>query len=382
MMNIKSFDFYRREFPVTKKYIYLDHAGIAPFSLRVNAVVQNFLAESAEGGAFYYPKWSRQVDDVRRSCSSLLNAAQDEIAFVKSTSHGLSIVANGLDWNAGDNVLVFEKEFPSNLYPWISLEQKGIQVKFIPSREGRILFEDIERLIDAKTRLLAMSSVQFSNGFRVDLEKAGKLCKSRGVLFCVDAIQSLGIIPMDVEAFNIDFLSADAHKWLMGPEGIGIFYCRRELVERITPPLIGWKCVQNEFDFAHPDFRLKTNALKFEEGSMNLMGILGLGAALEMLAEVGIGRIRDRVLDLGDVIIGEAEKRGLTLLTPRNRQDRGGNITVAGDFDPLIMRDHLREKGIMVNARGGGLRISPHFYNNEEEIAAFFDKLTEQLLQK
>ncbi len=374
-MNIKSFEYYRREFPVTKKYIYLDHSGVAPFSLRVNTAVQNFLTESAEGGAFYYPKWSKQIDNVRRDCSSLLNAAQDEIAFVKSTSHGLSIVASGLDWNVGDNVLVFEKEFPSNLFPWISLERKGVQVKFIPSRKGKILFEDIERLIDAKTRLLAVSSVQFSNGFRLDLKRAGELCKSRGILFCVDTIQSLGIIPMDVVAYNIDFLSADAHKWLTGPEGIGIFYCRRELVERIMPPLIGWTCVQNEFDFAHPGFRLKSNALKFEEGSMNVMGIVGLGAALELLAEVGIGRIQNRVLELGDAIIGEAKKRGLRLLTPRGQQDRGGNITVAGDFDPLVMRDFLREKGIMVSARGGGLRISPHFYNNEEEIMACFDIL-------
>jgi cysteine desulfurase/selenocysteine lyase len=230
--------------------------------------------------------------------------------------------------------------------------------------------------------LLAVSSVQFSNGFRLDLERAGELCKSRGILFCVDAIQSLGIIPMDIKVFNIDFLSADAHKWLMGPEGIGIFYCKREYIERITPPLIGWKSVQNEFDFAHPDFCLKTNALKFEEGSMNLMGIFGLGAALEILNDVGIERIQDRVLKLGEVIIGEADKRKLTLLTPRAPQERGGNITVAGNFDPLIMRDFLREKGIMVNARGGGLRISPHFYNSEEEIAACFDTLTERLLQK
>ncbi len=374
-MDIKSFESYRREFPATEKYIYLDHAGLAPGSLRVKAAVEKFLAELTAGGAFYYPEWSQQVVDVRRACAGMVNAAQDEIAFVKSTSHGLSIVASGLDWNEGDNVLVFEKEFPSNLFPWINLERKGVQVRVIPSRDGRILFEDIEPLIDARTRLLAVSSVQFSNGFRLDLRKAGELCRSKNILFCVDAIQSLGIVPMDVKAFNIDFLAADAHKWLLGPEGIGIFYCRRGLAERIAPPLIGWKCVQNELDFAHPDFCLKTNALKFEEGSMNLMGIFGLGAAVELLTEVGIDRIQNRVLELGEAIIREAEKRGLTLLTPRNRQDRGGNITVAGDFDPLIMRDSLREKGIMVNARGGGLRISPHFYNNEQEIAALFDRV-------
>jgi selenocysteine lyase/cysteine desulfurase len=375
-MDTRTVERYRREFSVAGKYIYLDHAGIAPLSLRVKTAVENFLTESAEGGAFYYPELSHRVVAIRGSCARILNADADEIAFVKNTSHGLSIVAGGLDWNEGDNVLVYEKEFPSNLYPWINLQRIGVTVKVIPSREGRIVFKDIEQLIDARTRLLAISSVQFSNGFKIDLQKVGQLCKSKNILFCVDAIQSLGIIPMDVKTFNIDFLSADAHKWLLGPEGIGIFYCRRELAERITPSLIGWKSVQNEFDFAHPDFCLKTNALRFEEGSMNLMGIFGLGAALELLFEVGIVDIQNRILELGDVIIREADKRGYTVLTPRNRLDRGGNITVSGNFDPSLMRDQLRDKGIMVNARGGGLRISPHFYNTEDEILTLFDVLT------
>jgi len=374
-MHNRSFESYRREFPLTGKYIYLDHAGISPVSLRIKTAVEKFLAESADGGAFYYPKWSQQVADIRRSCARILNAEDDEIAFIKSTSHGLSIVAGGLGWNEGDNLLVYENEFPSNLYPWINLQRKGIKVKVIPSREGRIMLEDIEQLVDARTRLLAVSTVQFSNGFKIDLQRAGELCKSKGILFCVDAIQSLGIIPMNVKTFNIDFLSADAHKWLLGPEGIGIFYCRRGLAERIMPPLIGWKSVQNEFDFNHPAFRLKTSALKFEEGSMNLLGIFGLGAALELIFEVGINDIQKRVLDLGDVIIREADTRGHVVLTPRNRLDRGGNITVSGSFEPSLVRDRLRENGIMVNARGGGLRISPHFYNREEEILTLFDML-------
>jgi selenocysteine lyase/cysteine desulfurase len=188
----------------------------------------------------------------------------------------------------------------------------------------------------------------------------------------VDAIQSLGIIPMDVKEYRVDFLSADAHKWLLGPEGIGIFYCRSGLAERLTPPLVGWKCVQDEFDFDCPDFRLKTNALRFEEGSMNLMGIFGLGAAIELLFEVGLENIEGRVLDLGEVIVQEAEKRAFAVLTPKAREERGGNITFSGTFDPARMRDALREKGVLVNARGGGLRVSPHFYNTEEEIAKLF----------
>jgi len=207
------------------------------------------------------------------------------------------------------------------------------------------------------------------------LKKVGDLCRKKNILFCVDAIQSLGVIPMDVKECSIDFLSADGHKWLLGPEGIGIFYCRKELIEHIHPPLLGWKSVQNEFDFDHPALSLKTNAQRFEEGSMNLLGVFGLGAAILLLSEIGIDAIEERVLGLGDMIIREAERKRCSLLTPKARKARGGNITIAGNFDPAKTRDGLRERGIMVNARGGGLRISPHFYNTEEEIVTLFKAL-------
>jgi selenocysteine lyase/cysteine desulfurase len=371
-MNNERFEPYRREFPVTDKYLYLDHAGVAPLSLRVKTAVELFLKESTESGAFHYPKWAQQVVDTRRACAKLINAGPDEIAFVKSTSHGLSLVANGLAWNPGDNLLVYEKEFPSNLYPWLNLKARGVEVRMIPSRDNGILIEDIEKLIDAKTRLIALSSVQFVNGFRIDLQQLGGLCKTNKVLLCVDAIQSLGVLPMDVKECSIDFLSADAHKWLLGPEGIGIFYCRKELAEQLAPPLIGWKSVLNEFDFEHTDLKLKTDAQRFEEGSQNLMGIIGLGAAIELLFEIGIKTIEEKVLGLGDLIIHEAETRSFIVLTPKDRRARGGIITFSGTFDPAMMKDALREKDIMVNVRGGGIRVSPHFYNNEPDIYKLF----------
>jgi selenocysteine lyase/cysteine desulfurase len=374
-MDNKFLESYRREFPVTKKYIYLDHAGVSPLPLRVKSAIETFLSEAAQGGAFHYSKWSQQIVTTRRSCARFINAEPDEIAFVKNTSHGLSIVSEGLDWQPGENVLIYEKEFPANIYTWQNLQRKGVVVKIIPSRDGRILIDDIEKLIDSRTKLLALSSVQFANGFRIDLKKVGDLCRDRKIFFCVDAIQSLGVIPLDVRECNIDFLSADAHKWLIGPEGIGIFFCRKELVERLNPPLIGWKSVQNEFDFDHPVFSLKADALRFEEGSMNLLGIFGLGGAIELLSEVGVPAIEKRVLGLGDVIIREAGERGHTILTPGERKERGGNITIAGNFDPFRTRDDMQKKGIMVNARGGGLRISPHFYNTEKDILALFRAL-------
>jgi cysteine desulfurase/selenocysteine lyase len=374
-MDDKIFESYRREFPITAKYVYLDHSGVAPASLRVADAIKKFLEESAGEGAFHYPAWAQRIVEIRRACARLINSGPDEIAFVKSTSHGLSIVAEGLDWKQGDNLLIYEREFPSNIYPWLNLKRKGVGVKVIPSRNGGIEIDDIEQLIDSRTRLLAVSSVQFANGFRIDLKRVGEVCKKRNVLLCVDAIQSLGVIPMDVQSFHIDFLSADAHKWLLGPEGIGIFYCGRGLAERLAPPLTGWKSVKNELDFDHPDFCLKTDAQRFEEGTMNLMGILGLGAAVDLLLEIDIRNIEEYVLGLGDSIIREAEQRGFHVLTPKPAMRRGGNVTFTGNFDPVATRDRLREKGILVSVRGGGLRVSPHFYNTKDELLTFFKTL-------
>lgn len=362
----------RRSFPITEKYVYLDHAGIAPVSAQVKDAVCGLIAQAAEEGAFSYPDWAKQVDRVRSSCGKLINAEGGEIAFVRSTSHGLSIAAQGMDWKQGDNVLFCDRDFPANQFPWMRLERRGVEARRVPSQGGRIMMEDVLRLVDSRTRLIAVSSVQFISGFRMDLRKLGEECRKRGIVFCVDAIQSLGILPMDVQECGIDLLAADAHKWMLGPEGIGIFYCRKGMAERLEPPLLGWKSVKKEFDFEEPSLELKTDALRFEEGSQSLISIIGLGAAIELLLEIGIERIGERVLDLGERIIREADQRGFSVLTPRKREERGGHVTVAGGFDPFRMRDMLRQQGIMVNVRGGGIRIAPHFYITEDEIAKCF----------
>jgi cysteine desulfurase/selenocysteine lyase len=370
---------YRNEFPITEQYTYLDHAGVAPISLRVTRVVEEYLSEASGGAMFNYLHWIKRVKKVRMRCADLINADSHEIAFVKNTSHGLSIVANGLDWKEGDNMLVYEKEFPANIYPWLNLQRKGVDVRFIKSINSSLRIEDIEDLIDHRTRLFSISSVQFANGFRIDLKKVGRLCKEKGIYLCVDAIQSLGVVPMDVKLFNIDFLSADGHKWLLSPEGTGIFYCRKELAERLEPPLIGWKSVENELDFERIDLKLKDNALRFEEASMNIMGIYALGASLDMLFEVGVDRIKDHVLDLGEIIIEEADKRGFDVISPRNKDSRGGIVVFGGNFDPQGVKEKLEQMSIMVNVRGGGIRVSPHFYNTKEDISVLFEAIDEIL---
>jgi selenocysteine lyase/cysteine desulfurase len=366
---------YREEFPVVKTGIYLDHAGVAPVPVRVIKEVEKFLEEASERAVLSYEPWMEKVEEVRALSAKLVGAGKDEIAFVKNTSHGISIVTGGLEWREGDNVLVFEKEFPSNVYPWLDLKRKGVEVRLIPLKDGRIGLDDIERVIDKRTRLVSMSSVQSLNGFMIDLRELGRICRSRGALFFVDAIQSLGVVPMDVREFGVDFLAADGHKWLLAPEGTGIFYCRMELAPELRPNLIGWKSVKSDYDFENIDFTLKENALRFEEGSFNVMGIRALGAALDMLFEIGIERIGDRVRDLGDLIMDEAEGRGFRLRTPRSRNERGGIVSFSGDFDPLEMKKKLRESNIVVNNRGGALRLAPHFYNTEEEIMKTFGEI-------
>jgi len=366
---------YRQEFPIVKTGIYLDHAGVAPIPVRVIREVDKFLGEAAEKAVISYESWMERVEGVRALSARLVGAEKDEIAFIKNTSHGISIVTGGLDWKEGDNVLVFEKEFPSNIYPWLDLKRKGVEVRFIPLRDDRIRLDDIENLMDRRTRLVSMSSVQSLNGFMINLKELGALCRRKGVLFFVDAIQSLGVIPMDVREFGVDFLAADGHKWLLAPEGTGIFYCSMGRASGLRPNLIGWKSVKNDYDFENIDFTLKENALRFEEGSFNVMGIRALGAALDLLFEIGIENVGARVQDLGDLIMDEAGKRGFRLRTLRDRNERGGIVSFSGDFDPVDLKKKLREANIVVNNRGGALRMAPHFYNTEEEIIKVFEEI-------
>lgn len=370
---------YREEFPNANHFIYLDHAGVSPVSLRVKEAVTKLLQNATGEMPLDYSSWTTRIEEIRSSCAKLVGCDSEEIAFVKNTSHGISLVASGLDWKEGDNVMVFEKEFSSNVYPWLNLEKRGVEVRFIPLKDERILFEDIENLIDSKTRLITMSSVQSVNGFMIDLKKLGDLCKAKEILFFVDAIQSLGAVSMDVKECGADFLSADGHKWLLAPEGIGVFYCRKELASKIDPNLIGWKSVEDDYNFESIKFQLKDNALRFEEGSFNTMGIYALGAAVDLLLEVGVDNIQDRIYQLGDLIISEAEKRGFSLKTPKDRKERGGIISFSGDFDPKQIAEKLLEKKIVVNYRGGALRVAPHFYNTEDEILNFFKALDEIL---
>jgi cysteine desulfurase/selenocysteine lyase len=360
---------FRNELPITRRWAYFDHAAVAPLSGPAQRALSAWAADLADNGEIHDSDWRRRVEEVRRRAGVLLHCDPLDVAFVKNTSEGIGIVAEGFPWQAGDNVVIAADEYPANVYPWMNLANRGVEVRRVPSREqGRIALDDLRAAIDGRTRILSLSHVEFATGFRNDLDAVGALCRAHGVLFFVDAIQGLGVLPLDVSRTPIDFLAADGHKWLLAPEGAGLFYIRRELVERLHPVGIGWHSVVGALDFSRIDFRLKPHAGRWESGSLNMGGILALGASLELLLDAGIDAIAARVLELTDYLCDRASAAGLTVFSSRRPSERSGIVSLSapGDLGGLVRR--CRDAGIVINQRGGRLRLSPHAYNTPEEV--------------
>ncbi len=307
----------RDEFPVTKRWAFLDHAAVAPLTAACARTLHDYADDYAENGATAVLRWITHIDDARRLAGRLLNADPLDVAFVPNTSAGVALVAEGFPWKSGDNVIVPAEEYPANQYPWLNLAGRGVEVRRVESRGSRVSIDDLRAAMDGRTRILAVSSVEFASGYRNDLDALGSLCRERGVYLFVDAIQSLGVLPLDVQKTPVDWVAADGHKWLVGPEGAGIFWCRRELVDLLHPTTVGWKSVVNELDFAHIDFTLKPHAGRWEGGTPNVPGVAGLGASLDVLLNIGIDAIAERVLMLTDHLCERAQRAGLTVFSSR-----------------------------------------------------------------
>jgi selenocysteine lyase/cysteine desulfurase len=368
----------RSFFPVTRELVYLNHAGVAPISTRCEEALARYAAAATRLGAFDYGRsYDAEVERVRTRAARLLAAEPDEIAFVKNTTEGLGLVAAGLDWRPGEKVVSCDLEYPSNVYPWWSLRERGVETEMLRGREGRLPPETVETALrDPRVRLLALSSVEYGSGFRNDLGALGALCRERGVLFCVDAIQSLGCLPLDVQAAGIDFLAADGHKWLLSLEGCGLFYCSRRVLDRVRPRVVGWRSVVDNHDFDRYHLELQASAGRFEEGTPNTAGIFALGAAIDLLLEVGIEAIAARVLALTDRLVTGLCERGALLRSPRARGEASGIVSfLLRDEQPAETVARLRARRIFVVARRGGVRASPHFYNTEREIDALLEAL-------
>jgi cysteine desulfurase/selenocysteine lyase len=365
----------RRECPVATRWAYFDHAAVAPLTERARRALVEWAGDLADNGDVHDSARVRRIEEVRRLAGQLLNADPLDIAFVKNTSEGIGIVAEGLRWRAGDNVVTAEDEYPANLYPWMNLAERGVELRRVPSRDGRILLDDLRAAIDGRTRLVSLSFVEYASGFRNDLFAVGQLCREKNVLFFVDAIQGLGVLPLDVQKTPIDFLAADGHKWLLGPEGAGLFWIRRKLVDQLHPIGIGWNSVIDSRNFNHVELRLKPHAGRWESGSLNVGGILALGASLELLLAVGIDAIAERVLHLTDYLCDRCRQAGLTVYSSRRPGEASGivSLVMPGDVRAVVRR--CRDAGIVVNQRAGRLRVSPHAYNSVEEL----DRLIELL---
>ncbi len=359
----------RCELPVTKDWIYLNHAAVAPLCRPAAHAMRKLVRDVEENGIVHSENWLALYERTRHSCAQLIGARPSEIALLKNTSEGLLTVANGVTWRTGDNVVLAKGEFPANVYPWLNLAARGVEVHWVEEREGRLWPEDFAAAIDERTRVLSVSSVEFFSGFRNDLKALSALCEKRDILFVVDAIQSLGALPMDVEDLHIDVLCADAHKWLLGPEGSALFYCTRRKLSQIKVNNLGWASVENAYDFLDYDMTLAANSRRFENGTLNTVGIAGLKGAVDFLMEQGIDQIAARILALTDLLYDGIKAKGYTVISSREPQDKSGIITFRHPSIPsgqLVAQ--LREKNIIGAERGDHIRLSPHFYNTEEEL--------------
>src|SRR5215470_14102212 len=293
----------RKLFPITQNYVYLNHAAVCPISIPVYERMRRHARDLLENGAVHFREWGASVKQARELAARLINAGPDEIAFAPNTSAGLAMIANGVDWRAGDNIVTADCEFPANVIPWARIKREfGVEIKMARERDCRLETEEILSLIDDRTRVVALSFVEFASGFRNNLAAIGRYCRERGVLFVVDAIQGLGALNLDVEACSIDALSADAHKFLLGPDGVSLFYVSRRAMERVKPTLVGWLSVNNPEDYLNYDQPYAPSARRFEAGALNTAGVAGLGAAIELFLQIGLEKIESHLLDLGDYL--------------------------------------------------------------------------------
>lgn len=370
---------YRAHFPALANLLFLNHAGVAPVSRPCAEAMGAMIEDSLAWGSVHEgTTWADAHRRARASFARLIGASANEVAFVKNTSEGLGHVAEGLAWKEGDNVVWLEGEYPSNVYPWMHLARRGVEARMVRARDGGAFsVDDILASVDKRTRLLSVSSVEFSTGFRNDLDKLGGACRERGVLFCVDAIQSLGALALDVSRTPVDFLSADAHKWMVGPEGVGGFYAREAALDLLTPTHVGWKSVERPLDFSRIDFTLKKTAAKFEAGSLPTILLAGFGASLDLLLEVGVGRIESHLLALTGWFAEALLRRGFAVAGSRKEGETSGIVSFEGKADAQALYDGLRVRGIAAALRGGRIRVSPHFYNTREDLERVLAALDE-----
>jgi len=383
------------QFPITSNVIYLNHAAVGPLTKRAADAMERHARNQRDFGALEWREWYAEHTRLRSAAARLIGCTPGEISILKNTSEGLAFVAEGLRWKAGDNVITTDMEFPSNFTPWVHLQRRGVECRMVRNRNGAFTAEDIEALIDRRTRLVAISSVSFHNGFAADLDAIGELCASKKVLFCVDAIQSLGALRTDVKRSKISFLASDGHKWLLGPEGAAIFFCEESVRDRLEVLEVGWMNFDFGGDFIGHRPEMRADGRRFEAGSLNTNGIYGLRASIDLLLEIGMEPIEKEVLRLAAYlgqrleaigwpasVDGEPRSGIVSVTPPPVDQERllcllNETRKVAGTSRSSLLHLHrlLENNRVICAPREGMLRFSPHFYNDETELDLTVDVL-------
>lgn len=359
----------RQAMPVAQRWAYFDHAAVAPVSGPAADAMRTWVDQSAAEGDTMWPEWGRQLKAMRQASASLIGAAPEEITLVPNTTAGINLVAEGLDWQPGDNVVTLADEYPSNLYPWMHLADRGVETRRVPTTDGVLDYDQLAEHCDERTRLITVSWVAFSNGCRRDLDAIAEIAARKGTLLFVDAIQGLGVFPLDVSRTPIDFLAADGHKWLLGPEGAGVAYIRGERLPLLRATAVGAHSVVHAFDYTHIDLKLKQDASRYEGGSLNVPGMFGLGASIELLQSLGIDNVAAAILDVTDQICSRLQESGFRVISPRDGEQRSGIVSFEfPGADVMAVRRHCLEQQVALACRAGRIRVSAHAYNNQEDV--------------
>jgi selenocysteine lyase/cysteine desulfurase len=372
----------RAAMPVSQECAYLDHAAVSPLPQLTADEIQRWLKEAVEVGNPKWGEWVKGVDRMRATAATLIGAQPEEIALVNNTTAGIGLVAEGLDWREGDNIVTFADEFPSNVYPWMNLASRGVETRRVPTSEsGRPDLDRLAAACDRRTQIVSVSWVGFATGYRHDIPRIAEIAHKAGALLFLDAIQGLGVFPINVDEFGVDFLASDGHKWLLGPEGAGIAYIRRDHLDKLRPIGPGWHSVKSGQDYTRIELNLRPTAARYEGGSQNIVGMLALGASLKLLRGLGTDNIAAVVLDITDRACGRLEKIGAKIVTDRDMNHRNGEQRsgiVAFELpgrDPMAVKRQAMAKNVVLGCRAGRLRISPHAYNNEDDVDRLIDAL-------
>ncbi len=356
------FDDTRELFPIVHRLLYFDAASLSPYSLPVMAALDKFEKERRDTGSLHYDRWYEEIEKSRELAAKLTGAKTSEIALIKNTSEGVNLAALILDWKKGDNVVVSDLDFPANIYPFLNLRKKGVDVRYTKSQDGRVLAGDIEKEMDENTRLVSLSHVLYGNGFKVDLEGIGSLCEEKGVHFHVDATQSLGVLRTDVKKARVDFLSVAGYKWLLSPLGSGFFFVKKEFLD--NSPILGWQSVKDPLALDVHNYEVRDSARRFEIGNLDVSAFLGMAAALKLIDSIGIKKIEKRVLHLSSFLLEALNDLGVEVISNFERENRSGIISF---MNRGITKEDLIENDIIATIREY-VRFSPHIYNTEEDI--------------